>query len=106
MSVALTDPIGKQGQAHGPRPDFVRRDDVPGSSVRKARAVLRYSPELADAVMADETKLDAAYDQATALAFWPRAARLNTALSTPALLTPAVNTKAPAYAGVFGAAAT
>jgi len=32
----------------------------PAAGVAKARAVLRFSEELADAVMADELKLDAA----------------------------------------------
>jgi hypothetical protein len=46
---------------------FVAKERVSGAALSKARAVLRFSEALADAVMADEIKLDPAYDQATGL---------------------------------------
>jgi hypothetical protein len=49
MSLALTDSIGKQGKRTDLDPTSFGANDVPGSSVRKARAVLRFSPELARA---------------------------------------------------------
>lgn len=45
---------------------FVAKD-VPSGTLAKARAVLRYAADLADAVMLGDAMLDPAYDQATAL---------------------------------------